>query len=47
MLNYIIPLLSSFVSSAILTPYFIPIIGLFFIATVPKIIRYFIGLGGR
>lgn len=47
MLDYIIPLLSSFVSSEIWVPYFIPIFALCFIATVPKIIRYIIGIGGR
>lgn len=47
MLDYIIPLLSCFVHSRIWVPYFIPIIALCFLATVPKIIRYLIGIGGR
>lgn len=47
MLDSIIPLLGSFVSSQIWTYFFIPLIGLFFLATVPKIIRYFIGVGGH
>lgn len=47
MLDSIIPLISSFVSSDIWVSYFIPVFCLCFIVTVPKIIRYFIGIGGR
>lgn len=47
MLDYIIPLVSSFISSGLWVPYFIPIIALCFLATVPIIIRYIFNIGGR
>lgn len=47
MIDYIIPLIASFLSSGIWVKYFIPIFALAFVATVPKIIRNIIFIGGR
>lgn len=44
MISYIIPLVSSFVGSSLWTWFFLPMIALCFVATVPCIIRYCIGL---
>ena len=47
MIDYFIPIIGSVVSSQLWPYLFIPILSLFFVATVPCIVRKFITIWGR